>query len=732
MEKLKQIIFNPEQSDGWENIYHKRHIAIGIPSMYGVYRENKFEALGLTFRLEKVATRLMEKVVDDINLDYISATTLTRLYNILEYFREGLELDGVYSQGFNSNLQMLKYSLSSRSFSLDQFVNIFQFIADDVKRAINKYFLKSYEFPLRLVVPNLYKPENINDKKAWTRLLNKKSEEFYREIISEAFLVQPLDNLISKIINSLRSMVDTLPQPLISEIMSYNSHLIVSSLDKETVEIDNQIFLGSKGYYLKKLYLAGFPVPEGFVLTTEVFRRRNAISKHPHISKEIDQLIKTHIRRLEKQTGRQYGNPKNPLLLSVRSGTAISMPGAMDTFLNVGMNDKLVEELSKSHNFGWTSWDSYRRFLQCWGMANGISRDVFDNTIQAYKKKYNVDQKANFEHKHMKQIAIAYKKVLDDNNIYFEQDLFLQLKQTISYVFDSWSSERAKVYRQNLEIADEWGTAVIIQKMILGNLHKEAGTGVVFTQSPHATRPGINLYGDFTFCSQGEDIVGGLVHTLPISENQKKLTKVKSQSLERSVSPIFKKIKEIAEDMTENHGYSPQEIEFTFESSKPEDFYILQTRDLYIQKHNIVDIFSVPPDKMQLVGRGIGVGGSALNGIVAIDMDDLIYNSKQYPKKAQILVRPDTVPDDIGMVFECNGLLTAKGGSTSHAAVTAVRLGKVCVVNCTELNVDEKNKVCTINGIRFKPGDEIAIDGYLGNIYKGNYSIRQSEIIQGV
>jgi len=147
MEKLKQIIFNPQPSEGWENIYHKRHIAIGIPSMYGVYRENKFEALGLTFRLEKVATRLMEKVVDNINLDYISAKTLDRIHDILEYFQEGLELDGIYSQGLSSNLQMLKYSLASRSFSLDQYINIFQFIADDVKRTINKYFLKSYEYP---------------------------------------------------------------------------------------------------------------------------------------------------------------------------------------------------------------------------------------------------------------------------------------------------------------------------------------------------------------------------------------------------------------------------------------------------------------------------------------------------------------------------------------------------------------------------------------------------------
>jgi len=729
MEKLKQIIFNPQPSEGWENIYHKRHIAIGIPSMYGVYRENKFEALGLTFRLEKVATRLMERVVETINLDYISAKTLNRLYEILEYFREGLELDGIYSQGFSSNLQMLRYSLASRSFSLDQHINIFQFIAEDVKTTINKYFLKSYEYPLRLIIPQLFHFDSKTSEKERTRFLNQKSEEFYRDIISEAFLVQPLDNLISKILNSLRSMVDNLPQPLIHDVMSYNSDLVITPLDKETVEMDNQIFLGSKAYYLKKLYLAGFPVPEGFVLTTEVFRRRNAISNHPRINEEIDRMIKEHINRLEKITRRRYGDPKNPLLLSVRSGTAISMPGAMNTFLNVGMNDAMTEELSKQPNFGWTSWDSYRRLIQSWGMANGISRDIFDQIIQDYKLKFKVDQKSNFEAAQMKQIAMAYKKILKEKNISFEEDLFSQLRLAINYVFDSWSADRARVYRENLQIADEWGTAVVVQKMILGNLDTHAGTGVVFTQNPIAARPGVHLYGDFTFCSQGEDIVGGLVYTSPVSENQRKQLKIKRKSLQSSVPEIYKRVRQIAVDMIENHGYGPQEIEFTFESENPDDVYILQTRDLYVQKRSLIDVFNLSQDKMNRVGRGIGIGGGAMNGILAFDMDDIERFAMEFPDKNHILVRPDTVPDDIGMIFECHGLLTAKGGATSHAAVTAVRLGKVCIVNCTQLLVNESKKECTINGTKFKSGDDIAIDGYLGNIYKGNYPIRQTEII---
>lgn len=728
MERLKKIIFNPEPSQSWENIYHKRHIAIGIPSMYGTYREPKFEALGLTFRLEKIATRLMEKIIDRINLDYISAKTLNRAYEVLEYFREGLELDGIHNQGFNSNLSMLRYSLTSRSFSLHQYVNIFQFIADNVKVTIDKYFLRSYEYPLKVVIPQLFARDIQGTEKEKMQLISRKSEEFYRDIITSAFLLQPLDNLISRILNSLRNMVDRYPPELISDVMSYNSNLVISPLYEATIRVDNQIFLGSKAFFLKKLYLAGFPVPPGFVLTTEVFRRRYAISNHNEIRKEIDDLIRLHLRKIEKLTGRQFGNPANPLLLSVRSGTAISMPGAMDTFLNVGMNDKLVEGLSRQPNYAWTSWDCYRRFLQSWGMAYGIHRDVFDSIMRDFKKRYGVDLKMYFAPEHMKQIAQSYRKAIEDHRVHFEQDLYRQLNHTINCVFDSWNSERAKVYREHMQIADEWGTAVIVQKMILGNLNYLSGTGVVFTQNPMRERPGVHLYGDFTLCSQGEDIVGGLVTPLPVGETQRKQLNLEGDSMQNKLPEIYKRIHLIATEMTEELGFSPQEIEFTFESEQPEDLYILQTRDQDLHQPDKISIFSSPPDQMKLLGRGIGIGGGAMNGIVAIDMDDLNRLSKSFPGERIILLRPDTVPDDIGMIFECHGLLTAKGGATSHAAVTAVRLGKTCVVNCTDLLVNDSKKECSINGMILKPGDKIALDGHLGNIFLGHYPVESSEV----
>jgi len=628
--------------------------------------------------------------------------------------------------GVNSNLKMFRYSLNSASFSVGQYINILQFMLSSVREIISKYFLRVYDRQLKIIIPQIFPEDVKNDGITAKQFMMRKSEQFYREMLTSAFLVQSLDNFLVKILGTFRQMVDSYSEETLHSIMSYNTDLVVSPLYRETPEMDNQIFLGSKAYFLKKLLLLGFPIPPGFVFTTEVFRRRDAILQNPFMEKEFELMIKRHISSLEKITGQQFGNPNNPLLLSVRSGTAISMPGAMNTYLNVGLNDQIVEALSKQDNFGWTSWDCYRRFLQSWGMAFGIERDEFDQIMIDFKTAYNVNQKIDFKPEQMREMAFAYKDVLLKHNIHFKDEPYEQLKQVIFNVFQSWYSERARVYRDYLQIADQWGTAVIVQKMVLGNLHRTSGTGVLFTHAPDIEKPGIHLYGDFTLCSQGEDIVAGLVNPLPLTERQRKKMGGKNASLQSGFPGIYKKLQQITEAITEEHGFSHQEIEFTFESENPSDLYILQTRDQDIRKPDLSYVFDVKSSELKLLGRGIGLGRGVLNGILAFDMEDL-KKFKDLPDN-KILVRPDTVPDDIGMIFECNGLITARGGATSHAAVTAVRLEKTCVVNCTHLIVNEKEKTCTINGNTLKPGDKIAIDGNLGNIYLGNYQVRLAEI----
>ncbi|MDD3876626.1 MAG: PEP/pyruvate-binding domain-containing protein [Bacteroidales bacterium] len=719
MLQLNNIIFDPEPSEGWENIYHKRHIAFGIPSMYGDYHEKKFEALGLTFRLEFLASRLMEKHINALKTDYITGKQLSKIYYIFELLYEGLKLDGITNQGFESNLMMFKYSLVSKSFTLEQYINLLQFLEENIKEIINKYFIRPYDPLLKTCLNNLNK-DSINDEKKNLVYRHKEAETFYRNMLSSAFLIQLLDNFIARVIYSMQNMVDRLSKEDITNIMTYNPDLIISPLYKKTKRMDNSVFLGSKAYFLKKMYLSGLPVPPGFVITTEVFRRKQSILNHPNLNEEIDNLIKKNVQHLEKMTGDLFGNPERPLLLSVRSGTAFSMPGAMNTFLNVGMNDQIVEVFSKKKDFGWTSWDCYRRLLQSWAMAYGIERDVFDNVMLSFKQKYKVEQKINFNNAQMKEMALAYKQVLQKNNIVFPEDPFEQLKQAILHVFESWDSPRAKVYREHLHIAQEWGTAVIIQKMVLGNISDESGTGVVFTHNTNNPKPGIHLNGDFVFCSQGEDVVAGLVKVFPISSTQIKENESKF-SLENNFPQLFNKIFSISVDLLEKLKLNHQEIEFTFESPHPKDFHILQTRDQYIKKKEKVSVFSTSQKRMKLLTRGTGIGNGVLNGRIAFDLDDLMQLKKQDPDGNRILVRPDTVPDDIALIFECEGLITGRGGITSHAAVTASRLEKICVVNCSEIVVDEINKKLFINNQVLNSFDLIAIDGNVGNIYLGNY-----------
>lgn len=725
MEQLKGIIFSDKKTEGWENIYYKRHIAYGIPSMYGTYHEEKFESLGIIFKLEQLGKQLIRDLKNNINLSYITADTLQSILKVLQYYQRGLKMDGISINELDQYLEMFRYSLTSKSFSLKQYINMFRFISESIGIIIKNYFFKPYDYPLRVIIPQVYDCSNIKDQEIET-LINCKSEEFYRDMLSNAFLLQGLDAFITEIITAMNDMVNNYSPEIIRDIMTFDKDMIISPFNIKTQKLDNHVFLGQKAYNLKKLYLLGYPVPPGFVISTEIFRRKNTILRHPELMTDIDKSVRHHINRLEKLTGKEYGNKNNPLLLSVRSGASITMPGAMNTFLNVGVNEEIIHNLSKQDNYAWTAWDCYRRFLQTWGMSYGIKRDAFDQIISGYKETYNIEMKAEFNPQQMRDIAFEYKNMIKNYNIYIEDDPFGQLRQTIINVFNSWDSELARTYRKILDIADEWGTAVIVQKMVLGNLNYTSGTGVVFTRADYASRPGINLNGDFTWVSQGEDIVGGLVNPLPVSPDQP-YTKMPEHSLKNTFPGIYNRLNVICSELIGTHGFDHQEIEFTFESQNPDDLYILQVRDQNTGTDIDMNMFEYPVDDDNMLGKGIGIGDGVLNGIIIFDEIDMSEMKDLHPDKRLILARPDTVPDDIGLIYECDGLITSRGGSTSHAAVTAARLNKKCIVNTSGLRVDEQNKICWFGEKSLEKGDEIALDTKKGCIYKGNYATKRSK-----
>ncbi|MDD2331889.1 MAG: PEP/pyruvate-binding domain-containing protein, partial [Candidatus Cloacimonetes bacterium] len=690
---------------------YKRHIAAGIPSMYGMYREPKLEAMGLVFRLENVIRRLFERSIAQINLNYLNGKTLRRISRILEIYDYAMKQEMVTSDAFASALQMLASVQHTAGFSLDQYLDIFKLLKDSVNEIINEYYYRFYD-------------SQITRLKAGQQSKKQReifAEEFYRSLLSNSFLVQGLDNFITRILESLTRMRKLFKPDDIARLMSYDPDRLFFHLHTRNSRIENQVLLGSKAYFLKRMYQYEYPIPPGFVITTDLYRCRAIINAHPDISEEFDKLLKQNLNYMENYTGLIYGDAKKPLLLSVRSGAPMSLPGAMDTFLNIGLNDEICLKLSQRKNYGWTAWDCYRRLIQSWGMAYGIERDEFDKVMIEYKKRYGVDQKTKFTDEQMRLMVDDYKAVLSAHKVSFEQDPFLQLYTSISHVLDSWNTDRAKLYRSKLHIAEEWGTAVIVQKMVLGNISLDSGTGVLFTHADWHQKPGICLNGDFTLCSQGEDVVAGLVHTLPISETER-LRQNGDISLQKDFPDLYQGLLRYASGLIEERAYPHQEMEFTFEGNSCSLLYILQTRNQVIQKTPDYCVLGTRDCEMKKIATGIGIGKGALNGIIVFTAEDIAgYKDSG---EAMILVRPDTVPDDMQLLFECQGLLTSRGGVTSHAAVTATRLGLIGVVNCRELVVNEEMGTCTLGGLELAAGAKIALDATGGAIYQGHYLLQ--------
>jgi len=475
-----------------------------------------------------------------------------------------------------------------------------------------------------------------------------------------------------------------------------------------------------------KLKKYGLPVPPGFIITTEVFRSRDVIKTYLPAEQNLREQIAQHIVALEKKTQKTFGSPQNPLLFSVRSGSSISQPGMMDTFLDVGMNEEIAAGIAAQSGNEWFAWDNYRRFLQCYGMSFDLERDDFDAVIDDFKQRLGVPFKRSFTGAQMKQVALAYKQLIQDTGITIEETPYEQLYVIIEKVFDSWDSSKAKTYRRIMGISDDWGTAVTIQAMVYGNISEQSGTGVIFTHNPRWSGDSLRLWGDFTLENQGEDVVSGLVKTLPISVVQQEIEKRDTDmTLQTHFPDIYNKLEEWANDLIYEKGWSPQEMEFTFESPSADHLYLLQTRDMAIREREDYMTFDLDDlSEQKFLGHGIGVSGGAMSGRIVFSLEEIDKWRALEPATSLVLVRSDTVPDDIREIFAADGLLTARGGLTSHAAVVAHRLGKTCVVGCGNLICNEKERNCIFSTRKLKTGDFISIDGQQGTVYEGLLKIQ--------
>ena len=503
--------------------------------------------------------------------------------------------------------------------------------------------------------------------------------------------------------------------------------------------------LGGKGANLAEMSLLGINVPPGFTVTTEVC---NYFMKHGNVPDNFDEELKQSLKNLEKTTNKIFDSDKKPLLLSVRSGGKISMPGMMDSILNIGINDKNLESLSSDFNDERFALDSYRRLIQMYGnVVLNIEMDRFEAILDNKKRIDGVEKDNEFNPDQLRWIIDAFKTTVERfSKKSFPQDPNIQLNGAIEAVFKSWSNKRAVTYRKINNIPNEWGTAANVQSMVFGNLNEKSGTGVAFTRFPSTGKN--KLYGEYLMNAQGEDVVAGIRTPFPIGKHEKNT----QPSLEEVNPAMYKEIKYIA-DKLETHYKDVQDIEFTIEDSV---VYILQTRSakrtaqasvkIAVDMHNenlltkeeainMVDANQITSvlhpqfkesSERELFEKGLNASPGAAVGVIVFDPDTAELEAQKGRKV--ILVRDETSPEDIHGMFSSVGILTTKGGMTSHAAVVARGMGKPCVAGAEKLIIDYKKKTISNSSLTLEEGDLISIDGSTGEIFVGEIEMESAEL----
>ena len=501
----------------------------------------------------------------------------------------------------------------------------------------------------------------------------------------------------------------------------------------EEADSKKRMLLGGKGAGLSEMTRLKLPVPPGFTITTEVCNKYYENGRK--LPKDVMPAVMKNIAKMEKKTGKKWNSTKNPLLVSVRSGAAISMPGMMDTILNLGLNEKTVEGFAAQTKNPRFSWDSYRRFIQLFGkVVFGVNDEKFDHVLDSAKSKQGVTDDSKLNVESLKKIVREYKKICENHTKRkFPDTPNEQLGLAIEAVFKSWMGERAVVYREKNGITKDIanGTAVNVVTMVFGNMGDDSATGVVFTRNGHNGKREIE--GEYLTNAQGEDVVAGV------------RTGKNVELLKKEMPKSHKELSNACEKL-EKHFREPQDIEFTIEQGK---FYLLQTRTAKMSagalvktsvdmvKEKLIDknrsLTRIPAQQLEALlhrtmdeskikdhkqlAKGIAASPGAASGIAIFDVKKAIELGEA--GKKVILIRKETKPEDVPAFFSAEGILTSLGGKSSHAAIVSRGMGKPCIVGCAELKINYENNTCTANGITVKENEMVSIDGSVGTVFIG-------------
>ncbi len=521
-----------------------------------------------------------------------------------------------------------------------------------------------------------------------------------------------------------------------------NNYIYNFESEVEKNHIDTRKLLGTKGFHLAEMMKLSLPIPPGFTVTTEVcgFYFKNNCIFPPNLIEEIHKNIEL----LEKQTGKKFGDINNPLLVSVRSGAEVSMPGMMDTILNLGMNEDIADSLGKATGDHEFAYDCYMRFILMYSeVVLGVNHLVLEKARAEFLEKNNIVANNKLSLSDIKKLIGIYKDIIEDSGKILPSDPYKQLEFAIEAVINSWNSQRAKIYRKIHHICDKLGTAVTIQSMVFGNYNDNSGSGVVFTRNPVNGKN--EIYGEYIINGQGEDIVAGKKTPISILNSD--------NSLELKMPSIYQKLKEYCKNLEEKYK-DMQDIEFTIEAGK---LYILQTRagkrsaksaikiahDLALENliskrdaimminHSHISQMLHPTisrkSKLKPIVTGLAASPGAANGKVVFcsEVAEILSKSADV-----ILLRNDTCPEDIKGISFSKGIITARGGLTSHAAVVARGMGKPCICGTSDIEIDQERRAAKIGDIIINEYDDISMDGTTGKIYIGSVELEQADTIE--
>jgi pyruvate,orthophosphate dikinase len=515
-----------------------------------------------------------------------------------------------------------------------------------------------------------------------------------------------------------------------------------------------KLLLGGKGANLAEMTNLGLPVPPGITITTEVCR--DYYEQGQQFPEGMWEEVLEGLAKIEKEMGKKFGDKENPLLVSVRSGAPVSMPGMMDTILNLGLNDETVQGLAKSTGNERFAWDSYRRFIQMFGnVVMGIPHEKFEHELEKKKKEVGAKADVDLSAEDLKDLVKRYKELVKrETGREFPQDPYEQLKMAIKAVFDSWNNPRAIKYREINNIPENYGTAVNIVAMVFGNMGDTSGTGVAFTRNPSTGEN--EFYGEYLKNAQGEDVVAGIRTPQPLTKAQK--TSEEQTSLEEEFPEVYKELLKIR-DILEKHYRDMQDIEFTIENGR---LWMLQTRTgkrtakaavkiavdmvkegLITKEEAILRVDPALIDQLlhpmldeedrkrakaegRLIAKGLPAAPGAVSGKVVFNADEAVELAEKGERV--ILVRHETSPEDIHGMHAAEGILTARGGMTSHAAVVARGMGKTCIVGAESIHVDYDKEEFRVGDVVVKKGEVITIDGSTGEVFHGELKTIPAQI----